>query len=286
MIAAASRFRWIYLFLILGLSLCNYGFRFLKWQYYLRTLGITIPRQDSLIIYLGGLALTISPSKLGEVIKSRYLKLGFQEPVAKTAPIVIADRLTDLLAVIVLTLLGASTLSLPSNVRVAIIVCLVFALLLLLLLPYGKTIIALLGRLSFLERFTPSLLKGFESSQKLLSLSKLILPLLLSLLAWACEAIGLYLTLYSFGTLLSPLAAIFVYSAATLFGVLTFLPGGIGSTEATMVGLLTLLGVSSSISVPATVIIRFCTLWFAVILGYFFLLSAEKRYNRPDKERD
>src|SRR4051812_9161616 len=53
----------------LGLALVNYGLRFLKWQYYLGRLGIAVPPGRSLGIFLSGFSLTVTPGKIGEVLK-------------------------------------------------------------------------------------------------------------------------------------------------------------------------------------------------------------------------
>ena len=66
-------------------------------------------------------------------------------------------------------------------------------------------------------------------------------------------------------------AAVFVYAFAMLVGGLSFLPGGLGSSEAVMIGLLALHGFPEPAAVTATLICRLATLWFAVALGAVFL---------------
>ena len=52
------------------------------------------------------------------------------------------------------------------------------------------------------------------------------------------------------------------------------LPGGLGSAEITMIGLLILNGVTGADAATATIVIRIATLWFAVLLG---ILAMPKR---------
>src|SRR5690606_12923382 len=92
----------------LGLASFNYGLRFLKWQYYLARLEIRgIRAVDSLLIFLSGFVLTVTPGKLGEVFKSAVLQETHGVSAARTAPIVVAERLTDVVAIILLVLLGS-----------------------------------------------------------------------------------------------------------------------------------------------------------------------------------
>jgi uncharacterized protein (TIRG00374 family) len=58
-----------------------------------------------------------------------------------------------------------------------------------------------------------------------------------------------------------------VYSLSTLAGAISFIPGGLGSSEVVMLGLLTWTGIPEAEAVAATIIIRLATLWFAVALG-------------------
>ena len=56
---------------------------------------------------------------------------------------------------------------------------------------------------------------------------------------------------------------------------LSFIPGGLGSTEAVMGGSLILLGVEPGTAVAATLVCRLVTLWPAVAIGLGFLLALE-----------
>lgn len=103
-----AQFRWLAFLLALGLATANYGLRFLKWEYYLARLDIRgVGKLDSLLVFLSGFVLTVTPGKVGEVFKSAVLRETHGVPAARTAPIVIADRLTDVIGIIVLIGLGS-----------------------------------------------------------------------------------------------------------------------------------------------------------------------------------
>jgi uncharacterized protein (TIRG00374 family) len=75
------------------------------------------------------------------------------------------------------------------------------------------------------------------------------------------------------------LQATFVLAASTLFGLVSFLPGGLGVSEASSAGLLALLiPMAAAPATTATIIIRFCTLWFGVALGAIALAWFSRRY--------
>ena len=85
----------------------NYALRFLKWHYYLGVIGVRrIGVLDSLALFVGGFTLVVSPGKAAEVLKSVVLKQMTGTPICRSAPVVLAERLTDGLAMLLLALAG------------------------------------------------------------------------------------------------------------------------------------------------------------------------------------
>src|ERR1700739_3588315 len=92
------RFPAGYLPAILGLTLWNYALRFVKWHLYLRRLHIRAAFGDSIGIFLCGLSMAMTPGKAGELLKSVLLRRRAGTPLATSAPVILAERLTDGLA--------------------------------------------------------------------------------------------------------------------------------------------------------------------------------------------
>src|SRR5207302_3229868 len=105
-LGALASFHWQYLPLILGLTLFNYFCRFFKWQYYLKRLDVKISWIKSLLIFLSGLSMAITPGKVGELLKSYFLKSTTGDPISHTSPIIVAERLSDGLAMLILAATG------------------------------------------------------------------------------------------------------------------------------------------------------------------------------------
>jgi uncharacterized protein (TIRG00374 family) len=98
--------------------------------------------------------------------------------------------------------------------------------------------------------------------------------------AWLCECVGFSIVIDSFAATHCAIGlAMVIYAATTIAGALSFLPGGLGVTE----GAMTLLLVRSAAhldeatATAATLLTRFATLWFAVVLGLAFLTVARRR---------
>jgi len=93
------------------------------------------------------------------------------------------------------------------------------------------------------------------------------LALTLGAIGWFFEGLSFYVVLHALGVALPALTCVFIFAFSMLVGAISVLPGGLGSTEATMIGLLATQGVPFEVAVVATAVVRVTTLWFAVALG-------------------
>ena len=267
------------LLLALGMALANYLIRYLRWEYYLRLLNASPPRRVSSLVFTSGLAMSLTPGKIGELAKSFLLRDLARVPVSVTAPAVVMERFTDVLAVALLS--TGALLVLPLGAAfafmgVALLVAMVF---LVAWNPSGGMIL----RLPFLRRWGPSLESSRSSLRVLNAPVPLLVALALSALAWLSEGAALWVVLRGLDLSLPLLEAVPVYAAATLVGAASLLPGGLVGTEGTMVVLLGQAGLSRSGASAATLLVRLCTLWFAFVLGILSLLWLQRV---PQQEQD
>jgi glycosyltransferase 2 family protein len=270
--------RWTVIPAVLALSFGNYAIRFVRWEYYLGRLRIERSTSDSMIIFLSGLVMSVSPGKFGEVFKSFLLRQRYGTPLALSAPIVLAERLTDLFALLILAAVGA--VHFGKGVRLVVVgMALIAAFLAVLSSPrLVHGLIGLAGRVPRIARLTEKLVQLYDSAARLLGPVPLVVGNLYGVLGWFCECIGFYLVLGALGSPVPLGFASFAYALATIAGALTMLPGGIGLTEGSLTVLLTTQGVDSGRAVAATFVIRLCTLWFAVLVGAVVLLAFQGRF--------
>ena len=246
-----------------GLALANYLFRLARWQYYLKLVGVNIGIGASAAIFLSGLSMVISPGRLGELAKSYYLREKRGVPVSRSASAVVAERVTDLVAVLLLSLWGLTLV--PYGWALAIFILAAFGLFILFAVsPWGSD---RLLRLPLPQRWKPFLTTTRDALQQVFSVKPLAIALVLSTLAWFAEGCALWLILKGLGTTGGLGEAMSIYAVATLLGAVTMLPGGLGGTEGGMVALLQQLDLTKTQATAATFIIRICTLWFAVAIG-------------------
>jgi glycosyltransferase 2 family protein len=276
-----ARFQWWAFAAACALAFASYLTRWLKWEFYLARLGIQgVPRADSLYTYLSGFVLTVTPGKVGEVFKSVLLFETHGIAIARTAPIVIAERLTDVIGVVVLVAIGSIGLS-GGLMWAAIGAGAVVALLAVVSSrSTSYRIIGLVERLpGAFKRIGPKLHEAYDSLATLVRPSNLWLPAVLSIGAWALECVSLWVVLRGFGQSTPLGLATFFYATSTLAGALVPVPGGLGVTETSLQEQMQALGhVSPTVSTGAMILVRFATLWFAVLVGFGALSLLRRRH--------
>lgn len=267
-VGAISRVGYLGLAVALLSSLINYGLRFIRWQVYLDRLNYSVPVWQSLKIYIAGFSLTTTPAKSGEMLRSIFLK-DYGVSYHASFGAFLSERLSDLISVLLLALLGLWEYS---GARV---VCLLTAGAIFLVLVALQqhswmrgfqrwAIRRLSRRLSRAIYFFVKILLAFRDC---FSLKTLFVGTVLGVVAWGAEGAAFYYILRLLDLQVTLSTAIFIYSFSLLIGGISLLPGGLGSAEVTMLQLLIWYQVPSADAVVATVIIRLATLWFAVALG-------------------
>jgi len=285
-----AKFKWQFFFIALLLASLNYTLRFFKWSFYLRCLDIKVPSAESLIIFLSGFTVSITPAKLGEVIKSLLLKESRGVSIARSAPIVVAERLTDLIAILLLALIGSIAYRFGWIFMFLASSAVVILVLLITVRPLGEFAVKLLVRLPLLNRIKEKVWESYEATYLMARWDRLAWPVVLSVLAWMAECVAFYLIAGGMGGYpLGLLPATFIYAFATAAGALAMMPGGLGVTEGGMTGLMLVLsgnGITPAEASATTILTRGATLWFAVGVGIVNLLLFMRLYmGRPPATR-
>jgi glycosyltransferase 2 family protein len=110
---------------------------------------------------------------------------------------------------------------------------------------------------------------------------------LLSVISWGMEGAAFWLILGALGGQGATLQkAEFLFSMTTIFGAISFLPGGLGMTEGTMIGGLLWMGIfkERGPAIAATYLIRLVTLWYGVGVGFVALLSYPRQVERAAEQ--
>lgn len=262
-------FEWWAFGAALALALANYLIRFIRWALYLRQREIECSRSVSALTFLSGFALSITPGKVGELIKSYLLRASAGVPVSRSASIVVAERVTDLLALLVLGLLGSAIYGVATTMVAIGAAVMVLGLVVISWPPLAHRIIDLVSAPRFLARFRTRLYTFYDGLAELVRPAPLAWGTGLGIIAWMSECIGFALIVSAFpGADVSLGLATLIYATTTIAGALSFLPGGLLVTEAAMTAfLVSSSDIDEATAVAATILTRLATLWFAVLIG-------------------
>jgi uncharacterized protein (TIRG00374 family) len=253
---------------LVSATLVSISLRFARWQWLLRRAGYFVPVGHSLLAYVAGFAFTATPGKVGELLRVRYL-ITEGVPGARVVSAFVYERLFDLAAVLLIALPAAAEFHVFGVA--ATFVGLVFgAVGLMAANPrVGKRIVVTFRRVGMLRtaRVIRAIVAGLANIRLWATPVDVILSLVAGLGAWLVVSWSFVYLLAGLGIELVGLRALALFPVAMLTGAASMLPGGLGSTEATLIALLGLAGVPLVSASLAAVGIRLATLWFATVLG-------------------
>lgn len=285
---------WTLLLPIIGLKMFAWVFRFWEWHYYLGVIGAQdkISLFDSAVLFISGFTMTVSPGKIAEVLKAVILKVKTGVPVAVSAPVVIAERVVDGIAVLVITL-GAMVLA-GDQVDFGAYRPLIFLSVTLITVgmiavqiePLAYFFLNLLKRVPFVNRFYQPLVDFYESSREIFKLKHVIPTTAMGVIAYLADALGFTLILSGFGleiTWLLFLQATFIAGFSAAIGALSGVPNGAGVTEVSGSAMIVALiapgnpALTPSAALTAAVIEGFFHKWFRVLVGMIVAILYRKR---------
>lgn len=274
-------FLWAWYVPVLALTLVNYGLRYLKWHYLLGRLDVRIPHRANLVIFTAGLAMVISPAKAGEVVKPYLVRVITGAPFTKTIPALLAERLTDGIAVVCLAAVGVSTFYAEATTLIyGVIATIALGLVALSIAPLVRAVLGLVAKLPVIGRAAGRLEAAYDATRVCLQPVPLAVTVALSLVAWFAECVGFWLVFRGLGVDAGLDVSTFLYAFSTVFGAPS--PGGMGMSDVALVeGALALIPtLGGGQAVAASLLIRVATLWFGVLLGAVALLRIESVIQR------
>ena len=273
--AAALQYPFAMLLPACALVLGNYTLRSIRFRRYLHALGIYVTPMEAWLVFVSGFLLTVTPGKMGEIFKGFLLNERRGTPIPEVASSVVAERFTDVVGLLAIAAIGVAQYGAHTVLFLGVLgLCLGF----LLAIAHPRFLPWLLDALAARVEAHPRLARivavgrRVHAVLKILCAPRLLLEgVALAALAWLLEAIAFRLLLNGVDATGGLGPAIVVYAMATLFGAVSMLPGGVGSTEAVMVALLLAPALGLNLEKPeatlVTLLIRFCTLWFGVGTG-------------------
>lgn len=284
-------FRWSLLVPAFACSAGMHLLRMFRWHLWVRAAaGRRLRTRDSLLIYVAGLGTHLTPGRVGEAVRCVFLKRAAGTPIARSAPIILAERVLDAAALLALALPGAILLGLGGPAAVALLLA---PMLLVPLLAWRRTyipVLALARRTPLLRRIARPLDEAAGELRGFLTPRMLVPTLFCSLAGTFLEVATFAIVLDGLGVALTSdaiLRAAFVLPVAMLATGIFIVPGNLGVAEGGIATLTrSILSVPAAAAAGAAILVRFVTLWLGLLVGFAALALATRRWGRASLAND
>ena len=267
-----SNFKINYLPLILLLVSASWVPLIIKWHFLLKNSEINIPLTKSIAVFFSGAAFDITPGQIGALIKSQLLKTSSNISRTKTVPIVIVEKIYDLIGAILASVIGIIILGMEFYLIIIAISSLAIIFFFMYHKPASELFFDRISKLKFFSKYVENISEFNEVIKKSTNVKVATICILLALTYWFMVSAAAYYTLIAFDVnILDYLKVLAIYTTSSLLGAISFIPGGIGVTEGSIAGLFTLNGIDVSTALILSVMIRVLILWFSVCVGFIAL---------------
>jgi len=267
-----SNFKTNYLPLILFFVSVSWIPLIIKWHLLLKNCEIYVPLKKSILVFFSGVAFEITPGQVGSLIKAQILKTSSNIPRTKTVPIIAVEKVYDLISAILASIVGIIILGIESYLIVIAILVLSIIFFFIYYRPASEIFFKRITKTKFFSKYIDNLSEFHAIFQKSTNVKIATICILLGVTYWFIISTAAYYILLAFDiNVLDYLTVLAIYTTSILLGAISFIPAGIGITEGTIAGLLTLNGIDVSTALILSVMIRVLTLWYSIGVGFISL---------------
>lgn len=273
-----SQIRNEFLFLIFGLVFLSHVIKSFRQKEFLNLLGEKISSTQNMIIYMAGLSLISTPGGVGTFIKSLYLKEKFKVPADKSISVIFMERFHDLLAGTSIILASFSIYLGAISVSLFVIssIILVGTFLLIRKKNFSVFVYGKLSKIKFISKRLPDVGPS-ESFSILTNPKSMTKGWAISIMGWGVDSLAVYVVFLALNVDLGYILTSQIYFTSLGYGILSFMPGGIGVYESVADLLLIRQGLELFVASSLVILTRLCTMWFATIIGIVFTRMAIKK---------
>ena len=265
-------FKTDYLPIILLLAPLSWIIVFFRWHFLLKNSNIIIPKKENFKIYMTGFAMSVTPGKVGELIKSQFLKSKYGVSRKNTLPIIISEYFYHMVGVLVVSILGVYYFEFSLYIIILTSALIITTLTIISSETFFKKFVNLISKRNFLKKYVSPISDSHIILKKSTRGKIFIISSGLSIAFWLTEVLIVYFVFLSFNILnfeFFKIAAI--YTTSLILGMLSFLPMGVGVVEGSLAGFLNYEGIDISIALTLIILIRIFTRWYGVIVGLIFM---------------
>jgi len=242
-----------------------------RWHFFLNEFDNRIPFKQNFKYYLAGLAFVISPGRIGEIVRSPYIKRDYGVSISKTSSIVFVERVYDVMGLTIVLIIGLSLVEFNKTILLVPLSMLILIILILKNKNKLLKLMKLMSKIKLLRNIDSNVEEVHDSVLKLMKTKFFLLGCSISTVTFLLNSVGVYFLISGLGAVLSFEEIMVIFPASLFIAILSFIPAGIGVFEGGMIGMLTLFGVHYEIAIATTILIRIITTGIMSVIGLYFL---------------
>jgi len=246
--------------LIVGLWSLGNLVRTIRWHYFLKEIDNKVPFRTNVIYYLSGFALVYTPGRIGEVIRSPYLKRNYNISMSKSASIVFVERFYDLLGIIILLTIGLVFAEFDKTILLAPITLIIIIIVIFKNKTLFSKFLEKLSKIRPLRNINSIYEESYDSALKIIKTKFFILGTVTSTLTYFFQTLAVFLIISSLSGVITIEEVFVIYPTSMFISAITLIPGGIGVFEGGMVGLFSIYDLDYEAAITTSLLIR--------IIGY------------------
>ena len=270
-------FDWNYLIFSILMIFSSQVIRGIRWHFWIKEISPNVPLRYSIVNYFSGLSLMATPARLGEAIRSLYLKKDHNLSYSSTTPLVIIERIYEIIGISILV--SISILFVDFNL-VQIFIPIILVIGITIITQKKKVLSIFLERLSkvkLISRFIPNAFESLETIHSTLYYKRLVPFSLISILVVLFDMIGIYFLIIGLEMNLNFPESVLITSSAILIGFLSFLPAGLLAVESSFIGFFLSKGISYSEITVFLILFRIVATVFLSLLGLITLRQISQK---------
>ena len=243
-----------------------YIFRYIRWRYIFSHLGEKTSIIKDLLIWFGSFAFAVTPLRTGELSRCFLLKQKCGIDKSFSFAGILFERITDGVSLLLIIfyhipfyLSWASLVNYNLKFKELFLIILII---MIILLFFQNNIFSTFAKT--IHRFK---LSFYEKLKILFKKEILFISISLGITAWTFEGISFFILLKGLNASLNIQDAILSQLSSGLLGAISFMPGGIGTTEASSIAILLAQDININIATSATLLGRLISLWLISFIG-------------------
>jgi len=262
---------YFYLLISIALMLSVAVVGIIRWHFFLKEIENKVSFRSNIKYYLAGFAFTLSPGRIGEMIRSPYLKRDYGIPISKTASIVFVERFYDLLGITVLLSIGLVFIEFEKSILLIPFTIIALAILIFKNKRFLTYFVRKTSRIKFLSTLNTKFEESYESAEKLLTIKFLVTGTALSTIMFFLQTLAVFYLVVGFSEVITLEQIAVIFPASQFAASISMVPGGIGIFDGGMVGLFVLNGLDYDIAITVTILIRLLSTGLFSVIGIIFL---------------